>query len=129
MFSGTVAAVARPRAAEIVASPGCVLTISPLFRSSVDTATCTAQEVVQLEEFTPSIDWGNQLAASTWWVLEAWALSAVCVLVTVVLLIRYTTWARRFWRVTGEYFTGTASLPVWSILAVLLLSVILEVRI
>ena len=82
-----------------------------------------------MEKFRPSIDWGNQLAASTWWTLEAWALSAACVLVAAVLLIRYTTWAKRFWRVTGEYFTGTASLPVWSMLAVLLLSVILEVRI
>ncbi|MGY4652590.1 ABC transporter ATP-binding protein/permease [Mycobacterium sp. URHB0021] len=82
-----------------------------------------------MEKFRPSIDWGNQLAASTWWTLEAWALSAACVLVAAVLLIRYTTWAKRFWRVTGEYFTGTASLRVWSMLAVLLLSVILEVRI
>jgi vitamin B12/bleomycin/antimicrobial peptide transport system ATP-binding/permease protein len=82
-----------------------------------------------LEKFRPSIDWGNQLIASTWWVLEAWALSALCVLVAAALLIRYTTWAKRFWRVTGEYFTGTASLPVWLMLAVLLLSVILEVRI
>jgi putative ATP-binding cassette transporter len=46
-----------------------------------------------------------------------------------VLLARYTTWAKRFWRVTGDYFTGSASLPVWATLAVLLLSVILEVRI
>jgi putative ATP-binding cassette transporter len=46
-----------------------------------------------------------------------------------VLLIRYSTWAKRFWRVTGDYFTGRASLPAWTVLAVLLLSVILEVRI
>jgi putative ATP-binding cassette transporter len=82
-----------------------------------------------LEKFKPSIDWGNQLVASTWWVLEAWAISAACVLAIAVLLTRYTTWAKRFWRVTGDYFTGRASLPIWSTLAVLLLSVILEVRI
>jgi vitamin B12/bleomycin/antimicrobial peptide transport system ATP-binding/permease protein len=82
-----------------------------------------------LEKFKPSIDWGNQLVASTWWVLEAWTISAVCVLAIAVLLVRYTTWAKRFWRVTGDYFRGRASLPVWALLGVLLLSVILEVRI
>jgi vitamin B12/bleomycin/antimicrobial peptide transport system ATP-binding/permease protein len=82
-----------------------------------------------LEKFKPSIDWGNQLVVSAWWILEAWALSAACVLAIAVLLIRYTTWAGRFWRVTGGYFTGRASLPVWTVLAVLLLSVIFEVRI
>lgn len=82
-----------------------------------------------MEKFKPSIDWGNQLVVSAWWILEAWAISAACVLTVAVLLIRYTTWARRFWRVTGGYFTGRASLPVWTVLAVLLLSVILEVRI
>ncbi len=82
-----------------------------------------------MEKFKPSIDWGNQVVTSAWWILEAWAISAACVLVIGVLLIRYTTWARRFWRITGDYFTGRASLPVWATLAVLLLSVILEVRI
>jgi putative ATP-binding cassette transporter len=82
-----------------------------------------------LEKFRPSIDWGNQIVVSAWWILEAWAISAACVLMIAIVLIRYTTWARRFWRVTGEYFTGRASVPVWATLAVMLLSVILEVRI
>jgi putative ATP-binding cassette transporter len=82
-----------------------------------------------LEKFKPSIDWGNQVVESVWWILEAWAISAACVLVIGFLLIRYTTWAKRFWDVTGAYFTGRASLPVWGVLAVLLFSVILEVRI
>ena len=60
--------------------------------------------------FKPSIDWGNELVASTWWIVEAWAISAACVLAIAVLLIRYTTWAKRFWRVTGDYFTGTIRL-------------------
>jgi putative ATP-binding cassette transporter len=81
-----------------------------------------------MEKFKPSIDWGNQLVVSSWWVLEAWAISAACVLAIAFLLIRYSTWAHRFWRVSGDYFTGRASLPVWTVLAVLLLSVILEVR-
>ena len=46
-----------------------------------------------------------------------------------LLLIRYVGWAKRFWRVTGAYFAGRDSWPVWGMLAVLLLSVILEVRI
>jgi len=82
-----------------------------------------------LEKFKPSIDWGNQIVVSAWWILEAWAISAACVLVIGILLIRYTTWAKRFWSVTGDYFTGRDSRPVWTVLAVLLLSVILEVRI
>jgi putative ATP-binding cassette transporter len=82
-----------------------------------------------LEVFRPSIDWGDQLVESTWWIVQAWTISAVCVLAVAFVLTCHTTWAKRFWRVTGEYFTGTASLPVWVMLAVLLLSVILEVRI
>lgn len=79
--------------------------------------------------FKTSINWGNQLAESAWWVIEAWAISAACVLVLALLLIRRVGWAKRFWRVTGGYFTGADSWPVWGMLGVLLLSVILEVRI
>lgn len=79
--------------------------------------------------FKTSINWGNQLAESAWWVIEAWAISAACVLVLALLLIRRVGWAKRFWRVTGDYFTGADSWPVWGMLGVLLLSVILEVRI
>jgi vitamin B12/bleomycin/antimicrobial peptide transport system ATP-binding/permease protein len=82
-----------------------------------------------LETFRPSIDWGNELGASLLWILTAWAISAVCVLATGVLVIRFTTWGQRFWRVTGSYFTGTTSTRVWGTLAVLLLSVIFEVRV
>lgn len=79
--------------------------------------------------FKPSIDWGDQFAASVWWIAEAWVISAVCALALAVLLVRHATWARRFWEVTGVYFSGRASWPVWGVLAVLLLSVLLEVRI
>ncbi|MUL74960.1 ABC transporter ATP-binding protein/permease [Mycolicibacterium sp. CBMA 226] len=78
--------------------------------------------------FTPSINWGNQLAESAWWIVHAWLMSAICVLALGFLLIRYLTWAQRFWRVTGAYFTGRDSWPAWGMLAVLLLSVVLEVR-
>ncbi|OBF36075.1 multidrug ABC transporter ATP-binding protein [Mycobacterium sp. ACS1612] len=82
-----------------------------------------------MERFKSSIDWGDQVVLSALWVLQAWALSALCVVVIGALLIRYTMWANRFWRVTGGYFTGAASLPVWITLAVLLGSVMVEVRI
>lgn len=82
-----------------------------------------------MEVFRPSIDWGNELAASLLWIVSAWAISAGCVWAIGVLVIRFTTWGQRFWRVTGGYFTGAASARVWGTLAVLLLSVIVEVRV
>jgi vitamin B12/bleomycin/antimicrobial peptide transport system ATP-binding/permease protein len=81
-----------------------------------------------LEKFRPSIDWGNELVTSTLWILNAWILSAGCMLVIAVVLIRYSTWGQRFWRITGGYFSGPASVRVWAMLAVLLLSVIISVR-
>ncbi|MCV7175155.1 ABC transporter ATP-binding protein/permease [Mycolicibacterium sphagni] len=82
-----------------------------------------------LETFRPSIDWGNELAASASWVLIAWVVSASCLLAVGGALMRYTAWGGRFWRVTGGYFIGRASVPVWGMFATMLLSVILEVRI
>ena len=79
--------------------------------------------------FKPSINWGNQLTESLCWIAQSWVITAICALALAVLLNRYITWAGRFWRVTGAYFTGRASWPVWGVLAVLLLSVLLEVRI
>jgi vitamin B12/bleomycin/antimicrobial peptide transport system ATP-binding/permease protein len=81
-----------------------------------------------LETFKHSVDWGNQLVASLAWIVGAWAISAVCVCAIGTLVIRFTTAGQRFWRITGAYFTGVASAPVWGVLAVLLLSVIVEVR-
>jgi len=81
-----------------------------------------------LENFKPAIDWGNELAHSTLWILKVWGFCAASTLLVVVLLIRYTKWGQRFWRITGEYFTGPASARVWSLLALMLLSVIVEVR-
>ena len=51
------------------------------------------------------------------WVLKAWAISAVVTVVVLFLIARFTTWGRQFWRVTGAYFTGRQSLPVWGLLA------------
>jgi vitamin B12/bleomycin/antimicrobial peptide transport system ATP-binding/permease protein len=78
--------------------------------------------------FRPSIDWGHELLNSTRWVLEMWGLTASCLLVVVVLVGRMTEWGRQFWRITGDYFKGRQSLPVWALFGVLLLSVVLSVR-
>jgi putative ATP-binding cassette transporter len=82
-----------------------------------------------LDMFTPSIDWAHELVPSLLWVVKAWAISAVCLFVVLVLLARFTSWGRQFWRITGDYFKGRASLPVWALFGVLLMSVVLSVRI
>ena len=82
-----------------------------------------------METYSPSIDWGNELVPSLLWILKAWTISAVVVLIICVLLMRYTVWGRQFWRVSGDYFKGPESVPVWGLFAVLLLSVIVSVRI
>ena len=81
-----------------------------------------------MEMFTPSFDWANVIVDSVVWVAKAWAISAVIMLVVLVLIARFTTWGRQFWRVTGAYFKGRQSFPVWGLLAVLLLSVMISVR-
>ena len=78
--------------------------------------------------FTPTLDWGHELAASLKWIAEAWSIAAVATLLALTLLVRFTAWGRQFWRITGDYFTGAASVKVWLWLAALLLSVITGVR-
>ena len=79
--------------------------------------------------FTPTLDWGNELLTSLWWIAKAWVIAAVATTVILVLIGRFTTWGKQFWRITGDYFTGPDSVKVWIWLAVLLLSVITGVRI
>jgi putative ATP-binding cassette transporter len=78
--------------------------------------------------FTPTLDWGNELWTSLVWIAKAWAIAAVATLVILVLIGRFTTWGKQFWRITGAYFTGDASVKVWLWLGALLLSVIIGVR-
>ncbi len=77
----------------------------------------------------PSLDWGNEIVTSVLWVARAWAISAICILIVLTLIARFTTWGRQFWRVTGDYFKGPESVLVWAWLGVLLLSVMVSVRI
>jgi len=81
------------------------------------------------ERFKPSVDWSNELVNSTLWVLKAFGIAALCLVVVLVLLRRFTGWGRQFWRITGNYFVGRASVPVWITLAVLLASAVMSVRI
>ena len=66
-----------------------------------------------METFTPTLDWGNELLTSLVWIARGWAIAAVCTLIVLVLIYRFTTWGRQFWRVTGDYFTGPDSVKVW----------------
>ena len=81
-----------------------------------------------MEMFTPSLDWGDELIASALWVAKAWAIAAVGMVVVLVLIGRFTIWGRQFWRITGDYFKGRQSIPVWALLGVLLASVMIDVR-
>jgi vitamin B12/bleomycin/antimicrobial peptide transport system ATP-binding/permease protein len=81
-----------------------------------------------MEMYTPSLDWSNEIVASLWWVGKAWVIAAVCVLLVLAVIGRFTVWGRQYWRITGPYFVGRASIPGWGLLAVLLLSVMLSVR-
>lgn len=83
---------------------------------------------MELETFSPSIDWASEWWQSLKFVALAWTISAACVLLICFLLGTFTVWGRQFWRITGAYFTGRDSLPVWGLFAVLLLSVVASVR-
>lgn len=78
--------------------------------------------------FTPTLDWGNELGTSLIWIAKAWVIAAVATLVVLILIARFTTWGRQFWRVTRDYFVGRDSVIVWVWLGGLLLSVIVGVR-
>jgi putative ATP-binding cassette transporter len=81
-----------------------------------------------MEMFTPSLDWGAEIVDSLVWIAKAWIVSALCTLVVLTLIARFTTWGRQFWRITGDYFKGRQSVSAWVFVAVLLLSVMIDVR-
>jgi putative ATP-binding cassette transporter len=82
-----------------------------------------------METFTPSLDWGDELVGSALWVVKSWMFAAIGVLIVCTLLARYTIWGRQFWQVTGDYFKGRRSVPVWALLGGLLALVMIDVRI
>ena len=79
--------------------------------------------------YTPSLGWNHEFVRSLVWVLEAGTISGALLLVVAMLLARYTTWGRQFWRITGDYFKGRQSVRVWGLFVVLLLSIMMNVRI
>lgn len=81
-----------------------------------------------VEMYEPSLDWANELSHSLLWAGKAWAITAVLTVIVLVLLARYSSWGRQFWRVTGGYFRGRDSVVVWAWLAVLLFSTLIAVR-
>ena len=81
-----------------------------------------------METFTPSLNWGDELVASALWVAKASVFAAIGMVVVSTLVARYTTWGRQFWRITGDYFKGRVSIPVWALLGVLLVLVMIDVR-
>jgi vitamin B12/bleomycin/antimicrobial peptide transport system ATP-binding/permease protein len=80
------------------------------------------------QTFRPSIDWNHELLNSTQWVMVAFGITTLCLLVVLVSVGLMTEWGRQFWRVSGDYFKGRQSLPVWALLALLLLLTIVSVR-
>ncbi len=86
-------------------------------------------ETVSTQTFQPTLDWGREFLHSLQWVATAFVLTALCLLLILVALARFTEWGRQFWRITGGYFRGRSSAVVWALVAVLLLSVIVSVRI
>jgi vitamin B12/bleomycin/antimicrobial peptide transport system ATP-binding/permease protein len=78
--------------------------------------------------FTPSINWSAAPMDSLRWLGIAWAIAAVCLLAVLAAFRYFTPWGRQFWRITRGYFVGPASVKVWAVLGVLLLSVLLSVR-
>ena len=81
-----------------------------------------------MELFKPSLDWANAIPDSLLWAAKAWVITAALAVVVLVLLARYTTWGRQFWRVTGDYFRGRDAVVVWAWLGVLLFSTLISVR-
>ncbi len=81
-----------------------------------------------MEMYEPSLDWANEIPHSLLWTAKAWLVTAVVTVIVLVLLARYTTWGRQFWRVTGGYFRGPGSARVWAGLGVLLFLTLITVR-
>ncbi|MGI9125111.1 MAG: SbmA/BacA-like family transporter, partial [Mycobacterium sp.] len=81
-----------------------------------------------MEMYEPSLDWANEIPHSLLWAGKAWVMTAAAAVIVLILLARYTSWGRQFWRVTGGYFRGRGSIRVWAWLGVLLFSTLIAVR-
>lgn len=81
-----------------------------------------------VQPFEPSIDWSTETTHSLIWIAKSWLIAAVLVFLALVLMRYLTVWGRQYWRITGAYFTGRRSVPIWMSASVLLLLVVASVR-
>lgn len=86
-------------------------------------------ETLNAQTFQPTLDWGGEFLNSLQWAATTFVLTALCLLVILVGLARFTEWGQQFWHISGDYFRGRTSVVVWAMLAALLLLVIISVRI
>ncbi|MDY6995857.1 MAG: ABC transporter ATP-binding protein/permease [Actinomycetota bacterium] len=79
--------------------------------------------------FEPTLDWSREWLQSAQWIATTFVLTLAGLLLVLAVIGRFTRWGRQFWRVTGDYFTGRASIGVWLLFLFLLLSTVISVRI
>ncbi|NMO04249.1 ABC transporter ATP-binding protein/permease [Gordonia sp. TBRC 11910] len=76
-----------------------------------------------------SIDWGDEIWASSIWMAWVSAVSLVGVLVIGFLLARFTAWGQQFWRLGGGFFTDKRTrVLAWGLIVALLVLALLGVR-
>ncbi|BEV71747.1 ABC transporter ATP-binding protein/permease [Paludibacterium sp. THUN1379] len=75
------------------------------------------------------MDWHQELLASGWWLLKAYAIAAVLFVGSVALLARFTEWGRQFWKLTGHYFSPRHHPKTLMRLALILLITLMAVRV
>lgn len=75
------------------------------------------------------MNWGSAVTDSALWLAEAYAITVVVLVVTALLLARYTVWGNQFRRMAWPYFDPRRTVIPLSILALLLLLTIFGVRV
>ncbi|MFF1941138.1 ABC transporter ATP-binding protein/permease [Rhodococcus qingshengii] len=75
------------------------------------------------------MNWGSAATDSALWLAEAYAITVAVLVVTALLLARYTRWGNQFRRMAWPYFDPRRTVIPLSILALLLLLTIFGVRV
>lgn len=75
------------------------------------------------------MNWGSAVPDSALWLAEAYAITVVGLVITALLLARYTRWGNQFRRMAWPYFDPRRTVLPLSILASLLLLTIFGVRV
>ena len=75
------------------------------------------------------MNWGSAVTDSALWLAEAYAITVAVLVVTALLLARYTRWGNQFRRMAWPYFDPRRTVIPLSILALLLLLTIFGVRV